>query len=430
MAEEKFDAIIVGAGPGGSATAYSLAKAGLNVLLVERGRQAGSKNMSGAMLYTYALNKLIPRFWEDSEFPMERLVTRYVLSFLSNDSWTSVDFKTKRSSEPPYNGITLLRAKFDKWLADKAESVGANVAEGVRVDDLLWDNRKVVGVRAGTEELHANVVVAADGVNSPISRKSKIRGDFPPENVALGIKEIIQLPQNEIEKRFNLNGNEGAAYISIGGIKRVVGGGFLYTNRDTVSLGIVTNVKSLADIRVKSHDLIEMYRTHPAIYELIKDGKIVEYAAHLVPKGAVVESSHLYKDGLLVVGSAAGLMLSTAFTTRGMDLAILSGMAAAQTIIAAKKQKNFSAKTLSGYAKRLNSVLQELKAFRKVEHLLYGSRFHSIYPDLICNLMQQQFSVSEKGQVKLIPSLLRVTKGKMTMLGLVRDLVSLFRALI
>jgi electron transfer flavoprotein-quinone oxidoreductase len=426
----EFDAIVVGAGPAGSATAYTLAKAGLQVLLIERGRQAGSKNMSGAMLYTYALNKLIPNFWEDPGFPMERYVTRYVLSFLSSESWTSIDFKTRKSSKPPYNGITILRAKFDKWLASKAESVGANLAEGILADDLLWENGKVVGVRSGAEELRAKVVVAADGVNSPISRRSKIRTDFLPENVALGIKEIIELPRDTIERRFNLTGDEGAACISIGGIEKVVGGGFLYTNRDTVSLGTVTNVKSLTDIRVKSHDLIEMFRAHPAIYELVKEGKIVEYAAHLVPKGSVVESSHLYSDGLLVTGSAAGLMLSTAFTTRGMDLAILSGMAAAHTIISAREHNDYSSKGLSGYARRLDSVLKELRAFRKIEHLLYDSRFHSIYPDVICNLMEQQFSVSETGQIHFIPSLLRITRGKTTMTGMIKDLASLVRALV
>lgn len=429
MSGEDFDAIVVGAGPGGSATAYTLAKAGLQVLLVERGRQAGSKNMSGAMLYTYALNKLIPGFWEDPDFPIERYVARYVLSFLSNESWTSLDFKTRKSSKPPYNGITLLRARFDNWLARKAEGVGANVAEGIKVDDLLWDDHRVVGVRSGTEELRARVVVAADGVNSPLSRKAKIRKDFSPENVALGIKEIIDLPRDTIEKRFNLSGEEGAAVISIGGIERVIGGGFLYTNKDSLSLGIVTNLASLAQSQIKSHDLIEMFRAHPAIYELVKDGKVVEYAAHLVPKGSIVEPSHLYRDGMLAIGSAGGLMLSTAFTTRGMDLAILSGMAAAETIISAKKYNDFSVKRLSTYARRLESVLKELKAFRKIENLLYDQRFHSIYPDVVCSLMEQQFSVTEKGQIKFIPSLLRMTRGRTTMTGLIRDLVSLVRAL-
>jgi electron transfer flavoprotein-quinone oxidoreductase len=429
MSGTEFDAIVVGAGPGGSATAYTLAKAGLQVLLVERGRQAGSKNMSGAMLYTYALNKLIPGFWEDPDFPIERYVTRYVLSFLSNDAWTSLDFKTRKSSKPPYNGITLLRAKFDNWMARKAESVGANIAEGIKVDDLIWENNRVVGVRSGTEELRGKVVVAADGVNSPLSRKAKIRRDFTPENVALGIKEIIELPRDTIEKRFNLSGEEGTALISIGGMEKVIGGGFLYTNKDTLSLGIVTNVASLAQSQIKSHDLIEIFRAHPSIYELAKDGKVVEYAAHLVPKGAAVEPAQLYRDGMLAIGSAGGLMLSTAFTTRGMDLAILSGMAAAETIISAKKYDDFSKRMLSTYAGRLRSVLKELKAFRKIENLLYDQRFHSIYPDVVCNLMEQQFSVTEQGQIKFIPSLLKITRGRTSMTGVIRDLVSLVRAL-
>jgi electron transfer flavoprotein-quinone oxidoreductase len=112
-----------------------------------------------------------------------------------------------------------------------------------------------------------------------------------------------------------------------------------------------------------------------------------------------------------------------------MDLAILSGMAAAETIISAKKNDDFSKKRLSTYAFRLQSVLKELKAFSKIENLLYDQRFHSIYPDVVCNLMEQQFSVTEQGQIKFIPSLLKITRGRTTMTGLIRDLVSLVRAL-
>ncbi len=212
--EEKFDAIVVGAGPAGSACGYTLAKAGLNTLVVERGKFPGAKNMWGGAYYGPFLHELFPNFWEEA--PVERYIKRRKFSFLTEDSALSVDFTAKKFKEPPYNGFSVLRAKFDRWLASKAEQAGAIVVSGLQSDDLLWEGSKVSGIKAGGDDLPADVVVACDGVNSILAEKAGLRGDLSPKDMKQGVKEVIQLPREVIEQRFNLSGKEGIAWESLG----------------------------------------------------------------------------------------------------------------------------------------------------------------------------------------------------------------------
>ncbi len=152
--EEKFDAIVVGAGPAGCAAAYTMAKAGLGVLVVERGKFAGSKNIAGGILYGAVLNNLLPSFWEEA--PVERHISRHICTFLSEKTSLSLDFNAAGLNHPSYNGCTVLRAKFDHWMAKKVEQAGAIVAAGIRADDLLWDNHRVAGIIAGADKLPAD----------------------------------------------------------------------------------------------------------------------------------------------------------------------------------------------------------------------------------------------------------------------------------
>src|SRR3972149_12217589 len=129
---EKFDAIIVGSGPGGSSAAYSLAKMGFNVLMLERGKYPGAKNVMGGRMYAYALNRLIPEFWKEA--PVERTVTRERLTMLCDKASITLDFQDEELLEPP-NSFTILRAKFDQWFANKAVEAGATLIPSIRVDD-------------------------------------------------------------------------------------------------------------------------------------------------------------------------------------------------------------------------------------------------------------------------------------------------------
>ncbi len=245
MAEDRFSAIVVGAGPAGSTAAYLLAREGHDVLLIERGAAPGSKNMFGGRMYAHALNRIIPGFWEEA--PVERPVVSEIVTFLNDGRSLSINCRDDAWARPPYHSFTLLRAEFDAWLASKAEEAGAMLACNICVDDLLFEDEKVVGIRAGEDEMFADVVIAADGVNSVLAQKAGLARMFSAKQVATGIKMIIELPAETISGRFQLGENEGAAQLFVGGCTNgMQGGGFLYTNKSCLSLGLVVNADELA----------------------------------------------------------------------------------------------------------------------------------------------------------------------------------------
>jgi electron transfer flavoprotein-quinone oxidoreductase len=420
---EKVDVVIVGAGPAGCAAAYSLAKMGYNVVMVERGKYAGAKNVIGGRMYSHALNRLIPNFWKEA--PVERQVVREKTTFLCDQASVTIDFQDKELLDPP-NSFTLLRAKFDKWFADKAVEVGATLIPNIRVDSLFWKDKKIAGVVAGPDTLEANVVIAADGATSFMAEKAGLT-KFQPSNFAIGMKEIIELPESVIEDRFNLSGEEGAAQLLIGHCtKGIVGGGFIYTNRSSVSLGLVVNVSHLIEGKVEAHELIRQFNMNPLVENLIDGGKIVEYSAHLVPE--VGGNTKLFTDGLLAVGDAGGLLVNSGVTIRGMDFAIASGIAAAETLKHAFERNDFSKKSLSDYEYRMKKdfVLRDKDTFKRVPEFLLNSRLYSLYPDLICRIFHRMALVDgEKDRIYDI--IKEETKGKT--IQILSDLIRGARAL-
>jgi electron transfer flavoprotein-quinone oxidoreductase len=427
---QKFDAIVVGAGPAGCACGLTLAKAGLETLIVERGKFAGAKNMWGGAFYGPSLYQLFSDFWEEA--PVERYILRHKYSLLTQDASFSVDFTSQKYGKPPYNGFSVLRAKFDRWFAAKAEQAGAVVATGLEAEDLLWEGNVVVGIKAGGDELPANVVIACDGVNSVLAEKAGLRSKISPRDIKQGVKEVIQLPRQLIEQRFNLQGEEGIAWEFIGSVSRgIPGGAFIYTNKESLSVGIVVQLNALTEKEVSANDLLEDFKRHPEVENLLADGQLVEYSAHLVPVGGKAMMPTLFTDGMLVAGDAAGLTLTTGLVLEGANFAMASGKAAAETVIQAKKTEDFSKQSLAHYPELLEKsfVLEDLKTFEKAPLLLENPRFYRQYPELACELAEKIFTNDGKKRKKFWKMFRESQRGRISLWQMIRDLFRIKRAL-
>lgn len=396
--EPDFDVIVVGAGPAGSVTAYRLAKAGLSVVLIERGDAPGSKNLSGGVLYGRVLDEVFPGFADEA--PVERRITRHVTTFLTPDSHVGIDYRGAGLAEP-VNAVTVLRAKFDPWLAEKAEEAGVFLMPGVRVDALLTepgpDGRpQVVGVRAGEDELRARVVVAADGVNSFLAKEIGLRHKEPTNHMAVGVKAVVSLPRQTIEDRFGLVGDEGAAHAIVGDCTQGIGGGgFLYTNRDSLSVGVVLRLDDLLAQGTSASDVFEHFLAHPGLAPYLRGGEVIEYGSHLVAEGGMAMVGEVATHGLVVVGEAAGLTINSGLTVRGMDLAIGSAIAASDAVAEAIAGGDVTATGLAGYRRRLEEgfVLQDLKTYAKAPAFLERTGMYGAYGELAASVFKDVFSL-------------------------------------
>lgn len=418
MSDDIFDAIIIGAGPAGIACAYVLAKEGKNVLVIERGYNAGSKNVTGGRVYTYALELVDKGLY--CEAALERKVVHEQIMVLDSDRALTIDYHDPSFNEDVPQSYSILRAVFDNWFAGKAEEQGAMFAYGIRVDNLIEQNGKIVGVVAGEDEIYANIVVAADGVNSLTAQKAGLRSDITAGSVGVGIKEIIELPAKVIEERFNLNPNEGAARVILGCTAGMHGGGFIYTNRDSISLGCVFMPEELAKQKTQVHELFQDFKMHPSIYHLIAGGVTTEYSAHLVPEdGWKGVSKRLYREGMLLVGDAAGFVINTGVIIRGIDLAIVSGVAAARAVL----RETNSVCVGPAYMEELGrlNLIATMKATQGYSKLLDNSRLYSLYPRLANDIAGQVFGVSGSVPEPLVKGIKRIIKENVTIWQLIKD---------
>lgn len=423
---EKFDCIIVGGGPSAITAAYKLASSGINTIVFERGETPGSKNMFGGVLYTTVLNKLIPGFWKEA--PVERHVIRKRFSILSSDSEMAVDFKFTSFNTPPYNNsFTVLRARFDRWFAKKAEEAGAVVVTGAVVDDFIKEDGRVKGVkvRMGGGEVFGDVVICAEGANSLLAEKAGLKKRPSPGEMVLGIKEVISLPEEVIEDRFSLGKDEGASFEFFGqALGGIVGSGFIYTNKDTVSVGVGCPISELKDKAIKPNDLIEGFKAHPCVRDLLRGGKIEEFSAHMIPEGGYNALGELASHGLMLTGDSAGL-INPSLYREGSNMAMASGLLAAETVIEARAKGDFSKETLNIYRKKLEEsfILKDLKRYKGVPGALRSMRaFFKEYPEAVLGLSEGHFTVSERSKEEVHREIKKVFKGKVSPWRLLMDM--------
>lgn len=400
------DAIVVGGGPAGLSAALTMAQNGLEVILIERGEYAGAKNVGG-LVYATVLNELIAQAFEKA--PIERPVSRRSIAYLGEDQFLAVDFGADAWAQPPYNHTYIVnRSQFDRWFAKQVEAAGVNLIEGMVVDDLLYagsnGDRRVTGVALrGGEQFHASAVVLAEGANCLVTKKARtalgLGGGRHEQEYAVGVKEIIGLPREKIEDRFNLEPHEGAAMDFVGTpFQGTVGGGFIYTAKEAVHVGAVMRIASLVEARRNPSEILDAFKRHPRIRPLLRGGELLEYSAHMLPEGGYDAIGQLTGNGLLIVGDAAGL-LNMSLYKEGTNHAMESGHYAGLAVVAARNTGDFSSVGLASYEARLQEgiALRDLKKYSDVPDVLNGSpALFSLYPDKLTRLLVDYFTVTQE----------------------------------
>jgi electron transfer flavoprotein-quinone oxidoreductase len=426
---EKFDVIVVGAGPAGTSCAYTCAKNGLKVLLIERGEYPGSKNVMGGVLYRKQMEEIIPEFWKEA--PLERPVIEQRFWMMDQESMVSFGYKGLEWGREPYNNFTVLRAKFDQWFASKAVEQGALLINETVVTECIVEEGRVIGVRTDRPDgdVYADVVVLADGVNSLLGKQLGFHKEFKPHEVALTVMEVINLPKDKINERFNLEDDQGCTVEIFGdSTKGNLGTAFLYTNKDSLNIGVGTTLSSMIKAKMKPYDLLDYVKSHPMVKPYLEGGEPLEYLAHLIPEGGYNSIPKLVGNGVIVVGDAAQLV--NAIHREGSNMAMSSGKLAAEAIIRAKERNRFDEETLDYYRVNIyNSFIgKDLKKYKDAAHTFeeYPQYFKEYLP-MVNKAASKFFTVDgtakkdkqkdiirsftkEKGAVKVIQDMYRAWK--------------------
>lgn len=427
---EKFDVIVVGAGPAGTSCALVCAQHGLNVLLIERGEYPGSKNVMGGVLYRKQMEELIPEFWKEA--PLERPVIEQRFWMMDKESVVQFGYKGLEWGVEPYNNFTVLRAQFDQWFAKKAVEAGALLINETVVTECIVENGKVIGVKTDRPngEVYADVVVLADGVNSLLSKQLGFHKEFRPDEVALTVMEVINLPKEKINDRFNLEDNQGCTIEIFGdSTKGNLGTAFLYTNKESLNIGVGTTLSSMIKSKMKPYDLLDYLKTHPMVKPMLAGGESAEYLAHLIPEGGYRSVPKVAGNGVVVVGDAAQLV--NAIHREGSNMAMHSGLLAAETVIEAKHRGDFSESSLNLYRQKLydSFIIKDLEKYKDATHTFENNpQYFKEYVPMMNKAMSKFFTVdgtpkrekqkeimksvrSERGTIKVIQDIYRAWKA-------------------
>jgi electron transfer flavoprotein-quinone oxidoreductase len=424
MTDFDADVIVVGAGPAGSCAAIAAARAGRSVVLVERGPFPGSKNMYGGVVYPRILDELVPEWW--TRAPIQRWVTRRSTMILSERSSVTIDYRSDDWGRPPHNGATAYRPDFDHWLAGEAVAAGAQLVCSTTVTGLLRDaNGRTVGVRTDRPDgdLRAPVVIACDGVNSFLAKEAGLYDGTDASNFTLGVKETLALDRTTIEERFNVRDDHGVDIEILGGTSGVNGGGFVYTNRDTVSIGCVLKLPKLAAQSKRPEEIIAGLKAHPSIAPLVEGGRVIEYSAHVIPEAGLSMMPKMVADGLLVAGDAAALCLAAGIWLEGVNFAMASGMYAGQAAATAIGAGDVSARGLARYTETLEStfVLKDHRRLRHIPELVLSDRVQQKYPHFVTSVVERLFRVDNPSPK---PGLRRIVREERKRAGIrTRDLL-------
>ena len=318
MASFKYDVVIVGAGPAGITAAIALARANVPVLVIEGGVFPGAENWSGAVYFTENLAQpdvLGEKAVAASAY--ERPVTKRGAYIYNGHTLAGLNYRNPATFA---NCYTVLRPTYDHYLAELAKSFGAIILTETTVDGLLRDGQgRVIGVHTDRGPVYAGVVFLAEGDASHLVTKEGYERskDAGAPHFLQGIAEVIELAPDAIERNFNLPPGEGAAFELIlrnGTIHNRTAqlnmGGFIYTNRSSVSLGLVLPLDNLAREFGGDHNrLMEWFKALPEIRRWAGGTRSIAYGAKIIRGGGIRELPQLTDHGLALGGACTGIGL-------------------------------------------------------------------------------------------------------------------------
>ena len=261
-------------------------------------------------------------------------------------------------------------------------------------------------------------------MNSFLAKEAGLYPHTDPANFTVGVKETIALPREVIDERFGVRGDHGVDYEIVGCTGDVPGGGFLYTNTDTLSVGLVLSLPALAAGGTRPEELLRRMKEHPAIAPLVEGGEVKEYSAHVIPEAGYDMMPELSCDGMLVAGDAAAMCLAAGIWLEGVNFAIGSGAAAGRAAARALQRGDTSNEGLAGYRSRLESsfVLADHRKLRDAPHLVMSDLAQRQLPGLACGVAERMFRV-DNPEPK--PGLRRILRQELKRNGVkVRDVVS------
>ena len=371
------DVVIVGGGPAGMACALRLAQlidehnAGHpdsliskeNIYLLEKAREVGQHCLSGALLDPRAIRELLPDFEKDA--PIEAEVVKEAVYFLTAEE------KFKLPVTPPplqdHGNYVISINRFVKWLGEKVEAAGITVFTGFAGSELIMDGDRVAGVRTDDKgvdkhnqqksnfepgyELRSKIVILAEGTRGSLTKeliaRLKLDREANPQTYGVGVKELWELPAGRLAP--------GEVIYTMGWplTTKEYGGAWIYGGKDNIaSLGFVTGL-DYPDPRLDPQRVLQEFKQHPFVQQLLAGGKMIRYGAKALPYGGWWALPALAGDGFMIVGDSAGFLNSARL--KGIHLAMKSGMLAAWTAFDALKNGDSSAATLGLYPARVDS---------------------------------------------------------------------------
>ncbi|SHH33557.1 NAD(P)/FAD-dependent oxidoreductase [Thermosipho atlanticus] len=432
-----FDVVVIGAGPAGLSAAYVLAKNGIKVAVVEKGEYPGSKNVMGGVLYVNPLKEMIPDVVEKlkKSNAVERNVIEQNMWILGDTGVVKVGHRNVKWKEEP-NAFTVLRANFDRWFAEEAKSVGALIIPKTKVDDFIRNEKdEIIGVKTSRPkgDIYCKAVIIAEGVNPILTLKAGLRKeDLKPNMAAIAVKELINVPEDVVNKMFGVDSDQGSTIEILGSWSEgMFGMAFLYSNKSSISIGAGVLIEDIIKSKIKPYQFLENLKNHPVISDILGEFKnnTMEYMAHLIPEGGYYAMPKIYGNRVLVCGDSA--MLVNSIHREGSNHAITSGRLAAETLIEAFEKGDLSETTLKSYYEKLNDsfILKDLKKYKDLMPIMEKNRhFINLYPKLVNKVATRFLQVDGTPKKKIEKEIVQMILKERGICGITFDILRLLRA--